>query len=432
MTGEWPEPGDVETVATGRYHAVAAVALAGAALGLVLRSPPALLAGALGVAVVAYARLSGPPPVEVTFERSLSPADPDPGDEVTVSLTVTNAGEGVLPDVAVHDGVPDGAEVLEGPPRLATALRAGEAATVEYAVRAPPGEAPFEPPLVVARGVAAAVERAERVAADGATSLGASPSVESPASLSVRTAETGRHGPRPLPAGGEGVSFFAVREYRRGDPPSCIDWARAARTGELSTVTHRESQAVRVVVVVDARHVAHVAPGPGAPTAVARGVEAAGTVAGSLLSSGALVGLAALSPRDCWLPPGRGDGHRERLRRRLAGDPALATAPPDERTAPGALVDGLLARLRGGTQVVLLTPLVDDGAREAARRLEASGYPVTVVSPDVTTDGTPGRTLAAIERRTRVRALRAAGLPVVDWPAHEDLARTLARRGWSR
>ncbi len=45
------------------------------------------------------------------------------------------------------------------------------------------------------------------------------------------------------------------------------------------------------------------------------------------------------------------------------------------------------------------TPLLDDRAADAAKRLAAYGHAVTVVSPDMTGGDSPGRTVERIDRR---------------------------------
>jgi uncharacterized protein (DUF58 family) len=46
---------------------------------------------------------------------------------------------------------------------------------------------------------------------------------------------------------------------------------------------------------------------------------------------------------------------------------------------------------------------------------------VTVVSPDVTARSGAGRTVLALHRDLRIRALERAGFPVVDWQLDTDL-----------
>jgi uncharacterized protein (DUF58 family) len=83
--------------------------------------------------------------------------------------------------------------------------------------------------------------------------------------------------------------------------------------------------------------------------------------------------------------------------------------------------------------VVLFTPLADDYVVSVARRLDAYGHLVTVVSPDPTAGRTDGQRLARVERSLRASRLRSAGIRVVDWPPGQPLASAVerARRRWS-
>ncbi|MCD2201940.1 hypothetical protein [Halobacterium sp. KA-6] len=101
--------------------------------------------------------------------------------------------------------------------------------------------------------------------------------------------------------------------------------------------------------------------------------------------------------------------------------PVLATPAAGFAILGFALALGLVAYWR-------------DGIAPAFRRLEARGNPVTVVSPDVTGSDTLGQQVARIERATRIRSLRRAGVRVVDWPTEDSfpVAVATARRGWSQ
>jgi uncharacterized protein (DUF58 family) len=241
---------------------------------------------------------------------------------------------------------------------------------------------------------------------------------------------TGRVG---IDSGGPGTEFHAVREYRRGDPLSRIDWRRAARTGEYATLQFREERSATVVLLLDARESAYRAPGDEAPSAVERSVGAAGEVFTSLLSTGDRVGIAAYGPVEFWLPPNTGGAHRARARVALGTHPAFSPVPTDEPFFGSIRLRRLRRRLPADAQVVLFTPLTDDATVRLARRLEATGHLVTVVSPDPTGDATHGNRLARIERSVRCSTLRRAGVRVVDWDPERPLAVAVARarRRWS-
>jgi uncharacterized protein (DUF58 family) len=84
-------------------------------------------------------------------------------------------------------------------------------------------------------------------------------------------------------------------------------------------------------------------------------------------------------------------------------------------------------RLPASSQVVFVTPLCDDFGAEVARRLDAEGHLVTVVSPDSTATATSGQRFARTQRKHRVSKLRQAGIRVVDWDTDETFGVALAR-----
>jgi uncharacterized protein (DUF58 family) len=183
-----------------------------------------------------------------------------------------------------------------------------------------------------------------------------------------------------------------------------------------------------VLLVVDARRAAYLTPDDGGVPAVRRSVAAARSLADGLVASGVPVGVTALSSRPCWVPPGAGADHRRRVLDALDGDDAVSWDPPADRIGVEAAVESVARRVGVDTQLLFLSPLCDDDARAVARRLDAHGYSIRVVSPDPTaspSDCALGYT--AIRRRRRLRELRNAGLSVLDWDPTVDFERVVRR-----
>jgi len=426
---------------TGRWTGLAGVALLVVGLGALNGNadlPPSLVvAGAtlFGVAALVYGTEA--PPVTVGVDREVDPTRVEAGDRVTVTVTVTNTGEALLPDVRVVDGVPPGLRVVDGSPRYATALRPGRSATFAYAVEATRGRHSFDDARVVVRGFGGAVERERAVAAESddsdASDVEVSADLLADADVPVHPQTARRVGRVLTDEGGSGVEFHSVREYRRGDPLSRIDWNRLAASGEFATLQFREEHAATVAVLVDARRLAYVAPRVDAPAALEWALAAADHLVASLLAAGDSVGLGAVSPEWCWLEPRGGTGQRARARDLLESDPAFDAARPD-RPFHGHIEERRLRReLPADAQVVLVTPLCDDDIVSFARDLHARGFPVTVVSPDVTATRTTGQRLALVERAMRFSRLRRGGIRLVDWDTDRPLESAVesARRRWS-
>ncbi|WP_435101929.1 DUF7269 family protein [Halarchaeum sp. P4] len=415
------ESGSTRTTRSDRFRPVTAAALLAGGLGIVTLRPGLLLLALFGVTVAGYTRATTPPSVAVDVSRSLADATPAPEDPVDVTVTVENTGGRTLTDLRIVDGVPAGLTVAEGSPRATTALRPGKRITFTYTVTAAPGRHEFDPTLLVARD-ASGVHRRESVV-DAPSTLTCRPD-DSQVSLPDRVRTTVHAGRTASTHAGSGVEFHSVREYRRGDPRSRIDWKRRAKTGDLTTVDFREPRRADVLVAVDARRKAYVASATEAASpAVRRSLDAARGVVDECAAASIPVGLTALSPRACWLAPATGDAHHRRLRAALLGDAAFSWEPPTDVYDVDRGLETLERRLRPGTRVVLVTPLCDDDAEQIARRLAAAGRDVTVVSPDPTlaagTNADCARGYAALARRRRVGTLRSQGLSVLDWRSDE-------------
>lgn len=423
------EPQVLRAFDTDRWLGLAGVTLLFVGLGIVLRQASLVLAGGVGIGYVVYAQYGEAPVATLHVERTLDDPTPEPGSEVRVTVTVRNTGDSSLADLRLVDGVPPALEVEEGPARLATALRPGASATFSYAVSATRGVHEWTPLRAVTRSPAGSRERETRY--ELATELRCAPELGTGADLPLRGLTTQYAGRVPTDVGGSGVEFYATREYRRGDPLKRIDWNRRARTGDLATLELREERAATVVLVIDAREDAYLAPDPQAENAVERGVDAAGQLFTALAQGGDRVGIASLAAGDCWLAPGAGSDHAIRARELLATHPSLAPLPGDGLFYPSLWLRRLRRRLPSDAQVLLFSPLTDTYPTTVARRLDAYGHLVTIVSPDVTTNGTIGERVARLERANRIRALRGAGIRVVDW-SDDPLATAVAnaRRAW--
>ncbi|ELZ87756.1 hypothetical protein C453_05374 [Haloferax elongans ATCC BAA-1513] len=416
---------------TERWHGVEGLVLVTAAAGVFMRAPPLLLLAGLGIVLLGYIRIATLDEVSVQVERELSDSTPDADDEVTVTFRVTNEGTRTLFDLRLVDGVPPALAVSDGTARLGTALRPGATASTTYTVTAIRGEHTWDETVVIARDPSGALERRETRHTE--TTMRCEPELAATADLPLRGLTSQYTGRVETDVPGSGLEFASIREYRHGDPIRRIDWNRRARTGELATVQFREERAATVVLVVDTRSEAHVAPTTDAETAVERCVDAASIAFPALLDSGDRVGVAAFGPEECWLPPSGGGDHRARARRLFATHSAFSPAPSDAAFFPSIAMRRLRRRLSSDAQVIFCSPLTDDYAVSVARRLEAYGHAVTVVSPDPTSTESLGARLARIERDLRLRDLRRAGVRVVDW-GDEPLGVSLERAeaGWSR
>ncbi|WP_439025434.1 DUF58 domain-containing protein [Haloarchaeobius sp. DT45] len=405
---------------TRRWRGIVAIALVATAVGVVADRPDVLLLSLLGVAYATYPRLTSPPEPSLDIERRLSDDDPDHGDPVEVTVTVTNTGERSLPDLRLVDGVPPMLTVTDGMARHGASLRSGGSTTFSYTVEAKRGTHPFDPATVVSRDLSGEHETETTVAAS--TEIDCTGGVDG---VTARSQTLPRNGQVTADRGGSGIEFHRTREYQRGDPMNRIDWNRYARTGELSTTEFRTEQAASIVCLVDAR-VSSYRSLPGEPHAVALCTSAAEQLVSAFAADRNQVGVAAFYDDLVWHPTGMGPNHRASIQQLLATHEAFSSQQPTAGSDTTDLLTDLRHRLTERTQLVLLSPLCDDEIVEAARRLDEYGHAVTVVTPDVTAGETLGQQLATVQREARVRTLRGSGIPTIEWQSDEPLEAALA------
>lgn len=400
------------------------------AAGLATASPALFAAALVPLAVTAAAGLTGLPPVSLAVERSIQFDPTAPGEPVEVELTVRNEGDVALADVRVVDLVPDDPPVRDGSPRGAFSLEAGESRTVRYTLGARRGTHEFGGARVRVRNALGTALAEDHLEATGDGSFECDLPVRD---VPLADDATRVAGSVTADEAGEGLEFHSVREYRRGDAISDVDWRRYARTGELTTVRYREERAATVVLAVDARDEAYVAASPEMPSAADLSAYAAEHAFEALAQSHHDVGLAALYQGSIsYVEPATSAQTvaeaRDELARVTERTPLGRVSSPDVALgeASSTLVD-LERRLPGRAQLLLFSPATDRYAEQLVRGLLAHGFPVTLVVPLVATEDEPEQRVVAVEQRERLTDLRGAGARVVEWDREEPLPLVLER-----
>jgi uncharacterized protein (DUF58 family) len=378
----------------------------------------------------------GPNEILLDVRRELSAERVAPQTPVTVKVTVNNHGND-LEELALQDIIPSALEVVTGSNHHLISLPSGESHEFEYTVRGPRGVFPFE----VLHAEAGDHLGIWRAANDTKTSgqLLVFPPIPRIRRMAIRPRRTRVYaGQIPARVGGEGVEFFAVRDFEPGDSPGRINWNVSARhVDKLYSNEFQQERVADVGIVLDGRERTNLFAG--GHSLFEYSVLAAGATADALLRQGNRVGLLVYSQYLQWTLPGYGRLQGQRILHALSG------------AAPGAsqIFEGLQylpARLfPPESQVVLISPLVEDDYPTLVQ-LRARGYQLTVVSPDpvafekshlparaakYSTEVDLAARIIRIERAWMLWRVRRAGVHVVEWDVSEPFDQ-VTRRAFRR
>lgn len=428
------------------WHVSIGASLLLAAGGIWLASPIPLLVAMMPIGFGIYKTLSNSPTIDETTlvcERKVTPAQTYPGQKIKIKLTVKNTGEGLLPDVRVIDGVPDELAVISGSPRAGMTLQRGEQRDIEYTLRARYGDFKFSPVSIKAHDLAPDSSTMGSVSAEGDNRIEATYDPEKyplpEQTLPVKGAVTANKGD-------EGLEFHSTRQYQPSDPANRINWRQYARERELSTIEYRAEEAAEILLIVDARPSAGRASEPTAPTGTELCVSLADDLAGTLLADRNRVGMLILGIDESdfdnresiqneepltWIPPANSSQTRTQMRMLL--DAAAATVRPGSKTVEDEdqfNIDPLriIRQTNPWTQLIFLTPLCDTYPVDLVEQCEATNRTVSVYSPDITSQATPGGRTISAQRSVRLATLQSYGTTVIDWDPTEQPDIAVSRR----
>ncbi len=460
--------GELRTETTYTPRFVGFVALFGVlvAVGLVTFTPVALAVAALLVVFLIAGVIQSPtPPADkLVASYTVTPVHPRPADTVTVAVTVTNESQQTYPDVRLVDTIPENLEVVDGAPRRAATLRPGGSVTMEYDVIARRGEYRFGPVRARVRTLVGSMWIQQPLQTHTPASMRCAVRADD---IPLEERATHYIGELLSDVGGNGIEFHSTREYHRGDAPSRINWRGLAKRQELSTITYRERQATDVTIIADARPPSQVSAGPGEPSGATLATYATYQLLSTLIERGHYVGVAipGLQPSGTTtgsfpcrrIDHGRGDGQKrlvfglfeevDRLARANGtedDESSTATASGTTFARRGThvsenFVQDLTGWVSPSTQFVFVSTLLDDSGQELCQQLRQRGFPVVVISPDVTIsprsvsasgrdrsenadDTTVPNQTVRLRRGARVENLRQEGYTVVDWDPTRPLS----------
>lgn len=232
---------------------------------------------------------------------------------------------------------------------------------------------------------------------------------------------------------GSGTEFASIRTFRPGDRLRRIHWPTSLRTGELHIAATWADHDRHMLLLVEALDDVGQSQGiDGRASSLDISVRATAAIADHFVRVADRVAVVTIGTGGVRrLPPATGRRHLERILDSITRlEPAKAHID-DGRLPPG---------ITGASVVVMLSPLLSDGSLRRSLGIADQGLPVIAVDclpPDIGVgSGDPYERIAwrieLLRRERRLRRLRSAGIPVVQWhgPGSLDLVlRSLHRSG---
>ena len=369
-----------------------------------------------------------PDALDLAVSRSLSAERAMPGEDVVVSVEVTNRGADI-DELLLTDLVPSRLSVRDGSPRHLLSLKKGASYSWTYTVSAQRGGYPFE--MVNAQAWDHFGVRPGSLQVGERCELFVFPPLTRLNYVTIRTRRTRVYsGTIPARVGGPGTEFFGLREYQPGDAPRWINWRASARyNDDLFSNEFQQERVADVGIVLDGREKTN--RFRNGRSLFEYSVLAAASLTDAFLAQGNRVGLLSYGRYLNWTLPGYGKVQRERILQ------ALAHAQPGESIVFEGLEHIPTRFFPAHSQVVLVSPL-DAADFEVLVQLRARGYQVMVISPDPVSfelaylGDKPSVELAGrvvrMERDLLLKKLQGAGVQILDWNVAHPFDQVMKRR----
>ena len=372
---------------------------------------------------VSLRMLSVPRPVasDLRLERFLDQSRAIEGDEFGVSLTVTNPGPAIAL-LSIVDAPPVHLTPIDGHVQFLGRLPARATEPISYTVLAQRGIHSFGKVQVRVWSPWGLSMHASHVSLE--TEVKVHPQAETVDPITIRPQRTRAFaGPVRANRGGQGLDFFGCRAYTPGDDVRRINWRAYARQDSLIVNEYELERIADVNIILDARAKSH-AQLEG-ETTFDHSVRAAATLACHFLGQGNSVGLLIYGDYVQWIFPGIGRLQQERILDELAEAKLSGKAVfEDLRFIPTRLFPPR-------SQLVLVSPLVDEDDIEIVALLVDRGYSVLLVCPHSLSpsverhhpENSPSvglaRQILRLKRDLFLGSLARIGTSVIDWRVDE-------------
>jgi len=336
-------------------------------------------------------------------------------------------------ELSVIDDVPTSSELVRGENQFLGELLPDESVQLEYTIRLPRGVHHFPPARATAWskwGWAGGRFEIQDEDLPGESVIVAEPATELLGAISIRPRRTRAFaGAVKANLGGQGLSFYSSRSYVPGDDVRRINWRAYARQGSLVVNEYELERMADVSIIVDARLIAHFRLGD--ETTFDHAVRAAGSLAVHFIRAGNIVGLLVYGDIIRWIFPGTGKVQERRILNSLAASFAA------EREVFEDLANMPTRLFPARSQLVFVSPLVDDDDVEVIAQLIDRGYSLILVSPHASTweaeqiashdAASLAARIATLRRSLYLSTLVRAGAKVVSWDVAEPLGLAIER-----
>ena len=362
---------------------------------------------------------------DLEIKREVSAVNVYKGDDINVVLTVTNKSYRRTQQLEVFDNVPHEMKMRKGINLMRMNLGPGQTATIRYTVRCPlRGHYTIGPTSIRYRNTFNLF--VSETSVGDRSDITVFPQVRDVEEALIRSDVPKMYtGATTLKTPGQGMEFYALREYFPGDSFRSINWKAFARTGELMVNEKTRDAVTDVFIILDTRDVARI--GTVLKNPLEMGTVAAASIANYFIKRRDSVSLVTYGERMDFLPPETGDKQHYKVLSQLAAVESKGSMPLQ------AVTNALSPRISRGSPVFIISSLEGDGTTlSAIRNLSGKGHEVIVLSPSsidlerlVSRIPRMAYEVLKLERQNRLTAISGYGAKVIDWTPSVELSQAL-------
>jgi len=362
---------------------------------------------------------------DLEINREVSAVNVYKGDDINVILTIKNKSYRRTQQLEVFDNVPHEMKMRKGVNLMRLNLGPGQTTTIRYTVRCPlRGHYTIGPTSIRYRNAFNLF--VSETSVEDRLDITVFPQVRDVEEALIRSDVPKMYtGATTLKTPGQGMEFYALREYFPGDSFRSINWKAFARTGELMVNEKTRDAVTDVFIILDTRDVTRV--GTVLKNPLEMGTVAAASVSSHFLKRRDSVALVTYGSKMDYLGPETGDKQNFKVLSNLASVTASGSMPLQ------AVTNAITSRISRGSPIFIISSLEGDGTTlPAIRSLAGRGHEVVVLSPSsidlerlVSRIPRLAYEVLKLERQNRLTAISGYGAKVIDWMPDIELSQAL-------